>query len=81
MNKFKLKFEETIKARHEIVIETDFDWEEMEEKIDHLRLSDYTFGDLSFMLENDCECGVIDATEVDLETDNMECTDIDEVEE
>lgn len=81
MSKFKLKFEETIKARHELVIETDLSWDELEEKIDRLRLGDYTFGDLSFVLEDNCGVTVIDVAEGDLEIDNMECTDIDEVEE
>lgn len=79
MNKFKLSFEESIKARHEIVVETDLSWEEVNKEIDRLRLSDYAFDDLSLVLEDECECDVIDITEGDLETDNMECTDINEV--
>lgn len=81
MNKFKLSFEESIKARHEIVIETDLSWKEVNKEIDRLRLSDLTFGDLSIVLEDECEFKIIEVTEGDLETSEMECTDIEEVEE
>ena len=83
MNIYKLKFEQTVKYEHELVIETELSEEELNEILNEIDFeNDGTLDDVACLLEKNKEITITEYNEKSDPYDwEIECIDIDKVEE
>jgi hypothetical protein len=79
MNHFKLIVEETLKVTHEIIIDTELSFDEINDQIDDRAISRCQgLDDVVIELEKIDGIDIKEVTEGEPETDEMEITDITE---